>query len=77
MALALVYVLGMALTYALLGVLAGLTGQSLVMAMQQPPVLWAFGGVLALLGVALLMGYSLQLPASFQGWLQEISSKSK
>eukprot|EP01030_Chromulinospumella_sphaerica_P014334 gene14334-14126_t len=53
MALALVYVLGMALTYALLGVLAGLTGQSLVMAMQQPPVLWAFGGVLAMLGVAL------------------------
>lgn len=77
MALALVYVLGMALTYALLGVLAGLTGQSLVMAMQQPPVLWAFGGVLALLGVALLMGYSLQLPASFQGWLQEKTGRLK
>ncbi|MGV3469514.1 protein-disulfide reductase DsbD [Limnobacter sp.] len=77
MALALVYVLGMAMTYALLGVLAGLTGQSLVMAMQQPPVLWAFGGVLALLGVALLMGYSLQLPASFQGWLQEKTGRLK
>ncbi|MEW6205520.1 MAG: protein-disulfide reductase DsbD [Pseudomonadota bacterium] len=77
MALALVYVLGMALTYALLGVLAGLTGQSLVMAMQQPPVLWAFGGVLALLGVALLMGYSLQLPAGFQGWLQEKTGRLK
>jgi thiol:disulfide interchange protein DsbD len=77
MALALVYVLGMALTYALLGVLAGLTGQSLVMAMQQPPVLWAFGGVLAMLGVALLMGYSLQLPASFQGGLQEKTGRLK
>ena len=77
MALALVYVLGMALTYALLGVLAGMTGQSLVMAMQQPPVLWAFGGVLALLGVALLMGYSLQLPASFQSWLQEKTGRLK
>ncbi len=77
MALALVYVLGMALTYALLGVLAGLTGQSLVMAMQQPPVLWAFGGVLAMLGVALLLGYSLQLPASFQGWLQEKTGRLK
>lgn len=77
MALALVYVLGMALTYALLGVLAGLTGQSLVMAMQQPPVLWAFGGVLALLGVALLMGYSLQLPGSFQAWLQEKTGRLK
>ncbi len=70
-ALALVYVLGMAFTYAVLGVLAGLSGQSLVMAMQQPIVLWGFGLVLALLGVALLMGYSLQLPASFQGWIQE------
>ena len=77
MALALVYVLGMALTYALLGVLAGLTGQSLVMAMQQPPVLWAFGGVLALLGMALLMGYSLQLPASLQSWLQEKTGRLK
>ncbi len=70
-ALALVYVLGMATTYAVLGVLAGLSGQSLVMAMQQPIVLWGFGLVLALLGVVLLMGYSLQLPASFQGWIQE------
>ena len=77
MALAMVYVLGMALTYALLGVLAGLTGQSLVMAMQQPPVLWAFGGVLALLGVALLMGYSLQLPAGLQSWLQEKTGRLK
>lgn len=77
MALALVYVLGMALTYALLGVLAGLTGQSLVMAMQQPPVLWAFGGVLALLGLALLMGYSLQLPAGLQSWLQEKTGRLK
>jgi thiol:disulfide interchange protein DsbD len=58
-------------------VLAGLTGQSLVMAMQQPPVLWAFGGILGLLGVALLMGYSLQLPASFQSWLQEKTGRLK
>ncbi|HEX4856383.1 MAG TPA: protein-disulfide reductase DsbD [Limnobacter sp.] len=77
MALALVYVLGMALTYALLGVIAGLTGQSLVMAMQQPPVLWAFGAVLALLGIALLMGYSLQLPGGFQTWLQEKTGRLK
>ncbi len=77
MALALVYVLGMAMTYALLGVLAGLTGQSLVMAMQQPLVLWGFGGVLALLGLALLMGYSLQLPAGLQSWLQEKTGRLK
>lgn len=74
-ALALVYVLGMAFTYALLGILAGLSGQSLVIALQQPPVLWSFGGLLAILGVALLLGYQIQLPASFQGWLQEKTGK--
>ncbi|HEX4879085.1 MAG TPA: protein-disulfide reductase DsbD [Limnobacter sp.] len=77
MALALVYVLGMALTYAVLGVLAGLSGASLVMAMQQPVVLWSFAGVLALLGMALLMGYSLQLPAGVQTWLQEKTGRLK
>lgn len=76
-ALAMVYVLGMALTYAVLGVLAGLSGQSLVMAMQQPAVLWAFGAVLATLGGALLMGYSLQLPSGFQTWLQEKTGNLK
>ncbi|HEX4918203.1 MAG TPA: protein-disulfide reductase DsbD [Limnobacter sp.] len=77
MGLALVYVLGMALTYAVLGVLAGLSGSSLVMAMQQPGVLWSFAGVLALLGLALLMGYSLQLPAGLQTWLQEKTGRLK
>lgn len=69
--LALVYVMGMAMTYAMLGVAAGLSGQSLVVALQQPAVLWSFGGLLALLGVALLAGYQIQLPSSFQAWLQE------
>lgn len=68
--LAIVYVLGMSLTYALLGVVAGLSGQSLVVALQQPAVLWTFGGLLAVLGAALLAGYQIQLPASFQAWLQ-------
>jgi thiol:disulfide interchange protein DsbD len=70
-ALALVYVMGMAFSYALLGVIAGLTGQSLVIAMQQPIVLWFFGVVLALLGIFLLMGYTLQLPARLQSWFHQ------
>lgn len=69
--LALMYVVGMALTYAVLGVVAGLSGQSLVVALQQPAVLWSFSAVLAGLGLALLMGYSLQLPSGLQGWIQE------
>ena len=68
--LALVYVLGMSLTYAVLGVLAGLSGQSLVVALQQPPVLWAFGGLLGALGLVMLLGYSLQMPSAVQVWIQ-------
>ncbi|GLR25587.1 protein-disulfide reductase DsbD [Limnobacter litoralis] len=68
--LALVYVLGMALTYSVLGVVAGLSGESLVVALQTPAVLWSFGALLAALGVAMLAGYSIQIPASLQTWLQ-------
>lgn len=71
MVLALLYVLGMALTYALMGVLAGLSGQSLVLLMQKPWVLWLLGGVIALLGLALLRGFSLQLPSGLQSWIHQ------
>lgn len=77
LALAMVYVFGMALTYAGLGVLAGLSGQSLVMAMQQRAVLWTFGALLALLGVLLLKGVSLQMPVGVQNWIQEKTGKMK
>lgn len=76
-ALALVYVIGMAATYAVLGMLAGLSGQSLVMAMQQRPVLWSFGALLALLGFLLLRGVSLQVPVSLQNWIQERTGRLK
>lgn len=75
--LALVYVLGMALTYSLLGIVAGLSGHSLVLALQQPAVLWSFGAVLAGLGLALLMGFSLQLPSGIQAWIQSKASGLK
>lgn len=75
--LALVYVLGMALTYSVLGVVAGLSGQSLVIALQQPAVLWSFGAVLAGLGLALLLGYSLQMPSGVQAWIQTKASGLK
>ncbi|MDH4396586.1 MAG: protein-disulfide reductase DsbD [Limnobacter sp.] len=75
--LALLYVLGMSLTYAVLGVVAGLSGQSLVIALQQPAVLWSFGAVLAGLGLALLMGFSLQMPSGMQAWIQTKASGLK
>lgn len=71
--LTLVYVLGMALMYALLGVAAGLSGYGLAAALQSPVVLWCLGGLVALFGLALLGGVPVQLPIGVQSW---ISSKT-
>jgi thiol:disulfide interchange protein DsbD len=67
--LALVYVFGMALTYALLGVAAGLSGYGLAAALQSAAVLWTLGGLVAVFGVALLCGVSLQVPSGVQSWI--------
>lgn len=67
--LALVYVLGMALTYALLGVAAGLSGNGLAAALQSAAVLWVLGGLVALFGVALLCGVLVQVPSGVQSWI--------
>jgi thioredoxin:protein disulfide reductase len=64
--LSLVYVLGMAVTYALAGVAAGLSGTLLSAALQNAWVLSAFAGVFVLLSLSMFGFYELQLPASLQ-----------
>ncbi len=61
-----VYVLGMALTYAIAGVAAGLSGAMLSAALQNPWVLGSFALVFVILALSMWGVYELQLPAQWQ-----------
>lgn len=60
------YVLGMSLVYAAMGMAAGLAGQGLAAALQNPWVLGSFAGLLALLSLSMFGVYELQMPAAVQ-----------
>lgn len=63
------YVLGMSITYAIAGVIAGYAGQLLSTWLQNPWVLGAFALVFVLLALPMFGIYSLQLPARWQSGL--------
>lgn len=64
--LSLVYVLAMAVTYALAGVAAGMAGTMLAAYLQNPWVLGSFAAVFVLLALSMFGFYQLQMPASIQ-----------
>ncbi len=70
-ALSLAYVLGMALTYAVAGVAAGLTGTLISSALQNPWVLGSFAAVFVVLSLSMFGFYELQLPTALQSKLSE------
>jgi thiol:disulfide interchange protein DsbD len=65
------YVLGMAVTYALVGVAAGYSGTLLSSALQNAWVLGAFALVFVALSLSMFGFYELQVPAALQGRLSE------
>ena len=69
------YVLGMAITYALAGVAAGLSGAMLSAVLQSPWVLGSFAAVFVALALAMFGLYELQLPVALQSRLAEASSR--
>ena len=73
--LAVSYSLGMALVYTALGVAAGLVGEGLAAFMQQPWVLTLFSLMLAAFALSMFDVYQLQLPASWQGGVSEVSGR--
>jgi thiol:disulfide interchange protein DsbD len=73
--LAIVYVLGMAITYAVAGVAAGLSGAMLSVALQNPWVLGAFAMVFVALALAMFGCYDLQLPVALQNRLADASNR--
>ena len=75
--LSLAYVLGMAVTYALAGVAAGMTGTMLSAALQNVWVLSAFALMFVLLSLSMFGFYELQLPSTLQSKLANTASHGK
>jgi len=75
--LALAYVLGMAITYAIAGVAAGLSGAMLSAALQNPWVLGGFAAMFVALALAMFDLYELQLPVALQSRIAEASGHIK
>jgi len=75
--LALAYVLGMAITYALAGVAAALSGTLLSNALQNP---WALGigaGIFVALALSMFGFFEIQLPSFIQSKFSDASNKMK
>ncbi|MBE9547937.1 MAG: protein-disulfide reductase DsbD [Proteobacteria bacterium] len=75
--LSLVYVLAMALTYTVVGIIAGLFGKNIQAVFQNPWIISSFAGIFVLLSLSMFGFYELQLPASLQTKLSEISNRQQ
>lgn len=75
--MSLVYVLAMSVTYTVAGVLAGVFGENLQVAFQNPWIIGSFAVIFILLALSMFGFYELQLPSSLQSKLTNISNKQQ
>jgi len=75
--LSLTYVLAMAATYTVAGVIAGLFGANLQAMFQDPWILASFAAVFVALSLSMFGFYELQLPSALQSKLTEVSNKQQ
>lgn len=75
--LSLVYVLAMALTYTVAGVLAGLFGANLQAAFQNPWIISGFVLIFIALSLSMFGFYALQMPSAIQNRLTQLSNSQK
>jgi len=75
--LSVIYVLAMAATYTAAGVLAGLFGQNLQAAFQNPWILGAFALIFVVLALSMFGLYELQLPSRLQTRLAAASNQRR
>jgi len=75
--LSLTYVLAMALTYTIAGVLAGMFGQNLQAALQNAWVLGVFALIFVALAFSMFGYYELQMPSSIQEKLSALSNRQR
>ncbi len=73
--LSITYSLGMAIVYTALGVAAGLIGEGLAAALQNPWVLSAFGLLIVAMALSMFGFYELQVPAALQSRLAGASNR--
>ncbi len=77
LALSLVYVLAMAVTYTAAGVFAALAGHNLQAAFQHPAVLVVFAGVFVLFALAMFGVIRIQVPAVLQARLADAANRQR
>lgn len=75
--LSFIYVQGLAITYTLVGVLAGLTGSLINVWLQKPSVIIGASILIALLAFSMLGFYDIQMPSSVQNYFSRKSSGLK
>ncbi len=75
--ISLVYVLSMALTYSVAGVLAAILGENLQAALQNPWAISTFVLIFVALSLSMFGFYELQLPSSLQNKVTQLSNKQK
>jgi thiol:disulfide interchange protein DsbD len=75
--LSLVYVLAMALTYTVVGILVGLSGENIQAWFQNPWIISSFVAIFIALSFSMFGFYELQMPASIQSKLTEISNSQQ
>jgi thiol:disulfide interchange protein DsbD len=73
----LVYVLSMAITYTIVGVISGMLGADIQAAMQSPWVLTGFAVMFFALAISLFGYYEMQLPSSWQSKINSISDNAQ
>jgi thiol:disulfide interchange protein DsbD len=74
--LTLAYVLGLALVYSLLGLLAGLSGTLFGTVSSSPWALFVMGNLLLVFGLTLLDVFTISVPAGVSAWLSRIDAGS-
>lgn len=75
--ISLVYVFAMAVTYAIVGVIAGISGIDVSAALQNPWILTIFAIIFVALAISLFGYYEIGLPASWQSKLTKASDEAQ
>ena len=75
--ISLIYVLSMAITYTIIGLIAGLMGADIQSSMQNPIILTIFSAIFVALAFSLFGYYEIALPSSWQNKINSISNNAE